>query len=432
MNNSISTNKPPITHDYNNTTAQLQDSLYKYEWNDSTQELNIIWSSLHTQVITCISSWSKGIEVTTHEDNMVTLKPVTDEWRLPILVDIELPPAALSLWLEKIPKAILAACKLFLKHELNVLEIVSKNHAAAELLVSNTVLFGLWYFYCRTRSIGESGFVKGCHSKRRYLLCYFEYPDTKAIVKILQKLKLSEINTRTLSIVDHFFKRIVISIPISALSQQRIITLDYLKSVSLSPWFYASTIFGKQDFSSAEKLQLKRMLEDINEHGTTDLLNTASRCKSFKQLENFYERHFLEHAVPAHYPVFLQDKNGKPKAFPLPPILGTHLIKPINNYDTLWRLGRRMKHCASDMAIKIVNGHYYVYHMHRHYPATIGISISGDNFLAIDQIRGYANSEVPEYIQAYIKDWFQLASTHHNERAVTSPQTIYEYLEAPL
>lgn len=412
--------KTLISNNCNNPTENLQKPLYEYQWCEQTEELLIIWNTRYSQVITGISSWKKGIDVTTYEDNTAIIKSTAEEWHLPILADIELPPPELSLWLKKIPQSVLSACKPFNAVALNILEIASKNHAVAELLASNTVLFGLWYFYCRARNIGEPEFIKGCYRKRHHLLCYFEYPDTKAAVNVLRKIELHDINQKTLSVIENFFTHTITSIPITALIHRKTITLHYLKAISLSPWFYASTIFNKQYFSDSETLQLKRILEDMNEHGTIDLLNTASKCKSFNKLEHFYERHFLERAVPAHYPPLLLDNNGMPKAFPLPPILGNHIIEPISDYDTLWRLGKKMRNCISDMALKIVAGHYYVYQIYEPYCVTIGVNISNDNCFTIDQIRGHANSEVPESIQACINDWFRVARTNQNEHIFTT------------
>jgi len=49
--------------------------------------------------------------------------------------------------------------------------------------------------------------------------------------------------------------------------------------------------------------------------------------------------------------------------------------EPISDYDTLWRLGKKMRNCISDMALKIVAGHYYVYQIYEPYCVTIGVNI---------------------------------------------------------
>lgn len=284
-------NNEPIVFESEGSIVNPKSPLYEYQWNEKSEELLIVWNTYFTHVVTSINSWSQGILVVTHEGDTAIPKPAASDWHLPILIDINSPPQNLVMWLDRIPKPVLEACKLFGPHALTILELSSKHHAVAELLASNSILFSLWYFYCQERNVSESKFIHGCSEKRHHLLCYFEYPDAKVIVRILQKIVIPVITKKTLNVINHFFRRVVKLIPIAYLSHKKSITINYIISLSTSPWFYSSPIFNN-NFSDLDRLYLERILEYMNNHGTIDQLNIAVRCKSFKELAAYYEHNF--------------------------------------------------------------------------------------------------------------------------------------------
>lgn len=125
------------------------------------------------------------------------------------------------------------------------------------------------------------------------------------------------------------------------------------------------------------------------------------RCKRLNDLEVLHQRLIeLQWGADA--------KDEQSATYPLPPILGTKTIKPIESFHELKKEGMEQQNCVGSYDQRISIGSYYVYKMLQPQRATIGLKIDMDGNISCDDIKLKYNDEASDEVYHIVESWLML------------------------
>ena len=96
--------------------------------------------------------------------------------------------------------------------------------------------------------------------------------------------------------------------------------------------------------------------------------------------------------------------------FPEPPLLGNDDIIPITNNKQLHHEGANLHHCVATYEVGVLRGDYYVYSVMAPERATLGMRISEDGSVRIDQLKKAHNQKPSQDMVDSVRAWLLVAS----------------------
>ncbi len=371
--------------------------------------------------------WSRGIQwyLTKHH-----VMKKDHEWLKPVCVKEPEIAAYYQSWLpNKSEGLFLSFSQECVRLIVPLLWLIEKHRSVRDLFKSAPLLSLLVMIYGIKNGLSASCVDHLCSKKRLSILQEIGAPSIRSLLTVLGKIQSPVIDTMLFSgvenIVHHHLTKYLNRLPkipvhltICPVNALSLYQSSFLKYGLHEPSWKFMCQMNQAMFCSALCLSyLRRSAESWEFHKLQNLFEDCCRieatffdsstkqtvrCKRFNDLEWLHQR-LIELQLTA------DAENEHDAIYPLPPILGTKTIKPIESLYELRKEGMEQQNCVGSYDHRISTGFYYVYKMLQPQRATIGLKIDMDGAISCDDIKLKYNDEASEEVYEIVESWLHHA-----------------------
>ncbi len=301
-------------------------------------------------------------------------------------------------WYQAIPEIVRHHIKRYPEMGFTILYHISHYSSAYELFISNPNL--LWLLLCSARNDGwkESKVISLLNGKRPNILKACGLPDTRAAVKLVNKLDFDEF------CIKKFWKIIeALNLP-SYVKFNHHQNLDFslFKILIRFPDLIGTPLMHHYDVLTWT-INTEMLLQDIEliSRRLNDVEQVKKRlqqCKNTREVEQLHDR--LVERLNRQSNDKLPDNN-----FPEPPIAASKHIIPIRGSRELAIEGQKQHHCVRSYEGSIFKGSYYVYKVIAPERATLGLKLYKNSPPSINQLLLSCNKSVSIETQQLVEQW---------------------------
>ncbi len=138
------------------------------------------------------------------------------------------------------------------------------------------------------------------------------------------------------------------------------------------------------------------------------LVQHLERCRTLEDIQRVHQR-VIE--VNGHLWTESSDSELENRPWPDPPIPGNDNIEPITSLAELRCESKLMHHCVATYAQRIIEGHGYVYRVHRPERATLYVGKDGMGGWCARELRGACNRQVCRETHDTVGRWLRAQPT---------------------
>ena len=344
-----------------------------------------------------ISDWNNGFK----NDH-----PSTSLYKASALLDkranqlFQMQNNRLTSWFSSIPASVLQLARKS-HRPFGVLMFVATDEYALQLFNHSTVLFCLLLEAAFEHSWSLQKFRQALRTKRAIMIQevlgqHLDQPG--AVLKFINKvdfisLKLGDLKSLIATIKSDDYLRFerhkVVPFNLIALSKTYAVVIGM-------DWLFQATK-DERNKSIALIARLHTLYRDypIREPSINDL----NKIASYNALRSYYDvlKSMVDkiHNFRKQYP------------FPKPPIKGNRFFHPVSDAFALYDLGEEQHNCVFEYLDEIMSGRYYVYRVELNGVATLGLNISPENLVIVDDLLGYSNRKVDVAIHDFVNNWIK-------------------------
>jgi len=315
-------------------------------------------------------------------------------------------------FIQRIPVEIKKRLQPFIYCQFAMLDIVSKNRDAYDLLISNPVLLWLLVVHAEEKQETTDNINKVLKLKQLDILEFLFGIREKSMLKFLKKIKSKKYTTNELRIIDYAIRteEIVHSLkhqpeifPIKIALMKNYLDLRHY---GFFDEFCRQALDTDSEFVM-EVCEVRNSVEDIYRMGQElniqNIQAVLKNCKTIGALQGIHDRwmgRLNKRGIIQMDGKFVSIN----KAFPSPPILGNDNIKPIDSYKKLERESRMMHHCVSGYTREILRGECYIYSIQYPERGTIELKMHcGEIFIGQFKLKNNANPSIESKL--LVSEW---------------------------
>jgi hypothetical protein len=238
------------------------------------------------------------------------------------------------------------------------------------------------------------------YKKRIDYLKIYGLPESKAVLKFLNKYDVQNFNEREFRVIKQFLSIHDIHY-ISRISHVRLELIRFL--IEEPDWIHAGFIKNLEPINSITAL--RTYIRDTLAMGHQLLINDVEkRLQGCSSVTNIYKLHdqFIE---KINEKTFSERQN---MVYASSKLEETKTIVQISNYKDLLLEGKAMHHCIVSYHGRIIGEQYFVFKILEPERATLGLHYKNGK-LAIDQIRLSYNTQPSDATKEAVYWWLQNA-----------------------
>jgi len=310
------------------------------------------------------------------------------------------------------------------------LVLVERFPAANQLLCSDPILLWLIAFFADKNNWNDADYEICFKSKRIDILAQLGFPARKSVLKFLSKLNAEPYDHSLMFNLNYW----ITSERLHTLEHYPILTLNQIKLFRSCPCLIGT----KWSYSFKEITLIKDIqpiIESVNS-GIRKAKQIGILPRIEKQLQSLKGSKCLDEMHEyLNLTLKLQGLTKKKFNYPTSVIEGNFNIIPITNSVDLAREAMQQHNCVWTYHEKILAGQYFVYQVMQPERATLGIQVSEDGCLEVDQLLLQDNDDVLESTSYYIKQWFDgdlpkdviILENYRNSEIEVIDQTVKSY-----
>lgn len=289
-----------------------------------------------------------------------------------------------------------------------LLQAMLSSPLAAELALSNPLLFILLVSWAEQQGIQPDVFTTLVGRKRTYLLQHIGLPPSGSILKILSRCQLMLKNPDELKFIHN-----ELSLPGSVSLLRHVPHIGMTTFIVLAEqrtiaWPGLLKMLDTQAKTVGLSM-LTRLLRDTR--------NLGASQRQLEQTQNLAQLHELHDKLVQRFNKQSLEKKSRALqasfgAYPAAPLAGTDNIQPLISWLDLLTEGARMHHCVGSYAHSVQLGKSFVYRVTSPERLTLALSKHPHGW-EISEVKGFANSQPADDSMQYIRQWHQQALIHN-------------------
>jgi len=302
-----------------------------------------------------------------------------------------------------IPEPVLNVARLMPAIDFELAQACAASNAAIELAETSSLLFILLVNYCKNQSLSLNEFEYLLSLKRIALLEKVGLPESKSLVKLMNRIELSPLLPWELEDVVQMLRHKEF---VKLLRHHPNIHLNHLRLLRLHPQpLWPGMLSLVDSHSSALDIGwICRMTRDTlaMTNGNAQPLSRVNSQPALQQLHDRLVREFNSGVREDQAKILLQ-KHGK---YPSPPVPTLDGIEPITSWLELLEEGAIMRHCVGSYDRQVAEGEVFIYRMV--YPERLTVSlIYRNNRWMVGEARRRRNGNPSPKVMEFIRRWVE-------------------------
>ncbi|WP_232504085.1 PcfJ domain-containing protein, partial [Thiomicrospira microaerophila] len=281
----------------------------------------------------------------------------------------------------------------------SALWFVSRSEAACQLLLSAPTLLWMIMDYAKSHQLEPDQVWPWFSAKRKTIVGLYQLPQNNATVHLLSKYHSDhKFSQRDIELIQQLYTR-------SFYNDKKHGHIPYFDPMRIRLIMQDATILQfkllQQTGPHITRTQLKHtldafyMAQQLNYPQYGQILKTSTHIA---QINTIHDQ--LAEIINQQ-----QANIQRERIYPAPLIPPTDDIEYIQSHYELVIEGKQMHHCIASYDQRIVEGRYLVYRLLQPERATIGIEITHDNRLELDQVRLVCNKQAAPETEHYVRSW---------------------------
>lgn len=365
-----------------------------------------------------IEPWDRHLNCSVYKGGK--WKPVREEMVMPI-VNIGLPSDSNhGRFIASIPQDIVDAIGPIQHWQFALLQWVSMDQRAADLIKSAPLL--LWLLYHHHKKFPEKWsderWFNVLDLKRHEIFHEMFGWSSKSIIRALGKIKLSNGGIRDLHAIYYFCTdgeylkdtAHMNVIPVHLLMVMR----KYLDCGKFFERFKVEDYPGgtKKALADAKAFtvlvrETAMVIAMLYGPNRTKHMRKPYTCSSIEQLQKMHDQLTYRLNMKRDQQQLKQMRHQY-RNFPVPPLPGTNMVQAVSNIDLLLNEGQEMNHCVASYVNKIMRRECYIYRVYRPERATLEIEIVR-GIPKITQFKLKDNHSPSEKSWKMVRQWLKVA-----------------------
>ena len=308
-------------------------------------------------------------------------------------------------WWDAIPvdvrKAVLTFERTFSGVTFLLLRCISSSKHALELFLSDQLLMALILYAARDQKWTVQRAIDCTALKRKDILRLCGMQGSQRVLNILKKLQFDNFSEKDYRCLAGF----IWPTKVTFLSHLQYIDMPLLHFIRDNPG-YADARFLVHYSRQWDWREVRMLLKDTTSMALRldlEVDQDINLCANTHTLRLLHDRmvKVLNQLAIDDLPFI---------TFPEPPLLGNDDIIPITNNKQLHHEGANLHHCVATYEVGVLRGDYYVYSVMAPERATLGVRISEDGSVRIDQLKKTHNQKPSQDMVDSVRAWLLVAS----------------------